>query len=65
MPKGPKDEKRLADVVGTAIEPAKNPAAAELGQKSDQARALDRMEDPLQSMEKFWTRSSRGNFSFP
>ena len=55
MPKGPKGEKRPADVVGAAVKvmkiatgeieedtdkvPEKNPAAAELGRLGGQARA--------------------------
>jgi hypothetical protein len=55
MPKGPRGEKRLADVIGNAVKvmriatgeeaddygkkPEKNQAAAELGQKGGQARA--------------------------
>jgi len=55
MPRGPKGEKRPADVIGNAVkvmkiatgeepedygsEPGKNQAAAELGQKGGQARA--------------------------
>lgn len=65
MSKGPKGEKRPADLTGTAIEPAKNPAAAELGRKSDQARAIDRKENLSQSMERIWTRFSRGNLFMP
>jgi hypothetical protein len=39
MPRGPKGEKRLADVIGAAVNQNKDPAAVSLGRKGGMARA--------------------------